>query len=125
MTGATRLMICERWIGRTSTNPNSPCRSNRRARSGLCQGDASKEQLQDGQYYWGICRNARVAQWSAKHQLFFHQRKKFEHWYVESIPHPVDEKTSLMFNKVVGFDIFVPWIEVEPLDFERVDVIPE
>jgi hypothetical protein len=84
------------------------------------QGMLRKEQLRDGEYYWGVCRNARVARWSAKHQLFFHQRKKFEHWFVESIPHPVDEKTNFMFGKVVGFDVFAPWVEVEPLDFERV-----
>ena len=88
------------------------------------KGMLRKEQLRDGQYYWGICRNARVARWSAKHQLFFHQRKKGG-WYVESIPHPVDEKTTVMFDKVVGFDVFVPWAEVEALEVERVDEIPE
>lgn len=84
------------------------------------KGMLRKEQLRDGRCYWGICRNARVARWSAEHQLFFHQRKKFEHWYVESIPHPIDQKTTELFGKVVGFDIFVPWVEVEPLDFERI-----
>lgn len=47
------------------------------------RGMLRKEHLMDGEYYWGTCRNARVARWSAKNQLFFHQRKKGA-WYVES-----------------------------------------
>lgn len=88
------------------------------------RGMLRKEELKGGEYYWGTCRNARVARWSSKYQLFFHQRKK-GCWYVESIPHPVGEETEELFGKIVGFDVFVPWVAVTPLDFERVDAFPE
>jgi hypothetical protein len=75
-----------------------------------------KTVLDDGQFYWGVCRNARVARWSAAEQRFFHRRKKGSHWFTESIPHPSDA--------VAHEDLFIPWLQVEPLPHEMVAEIP-
>jgi len=72
-----------------------------------------KSQLVDGAYYWGRCRNAYVARWSAEHNQFYHWREKFSYVYIEPINHPED------FN---GFDFFSPHELVEPpitIPFDR------
>lgn len=89
------------------------------------RGVLRKEALMDAVYYWGICRNARVARWSTKHQLFFYQRYKFGSQEKDKIPHPENQRVEeLSPGRPTGLDVFVPWCEVEPLDFERVE-IPE
>ena len=81
-----------------------------------------KHDIKDGHYYWGICRNARVARWSQSQQLFYHRRKKLDDWRLETVPHPEDQKTEAWPNgRVTRFDVFLPWIEVAPLEFERVE----
>ena len=50
-----------------------------------------KEDLQDGVYYNGRCRNASVAVWDATRQRFYHHRTKFGSTYVDSILCPEDD----------------------------------
>ena len=74
-----------------------------------------KADLVDGAYYLGTCRNARVARWCAKGELFYYWRDKLGCVYVEAIRCPED------FG---GFDVFVPWVETReefevPLDEKR------
>jgi hypothetical protein len=70
-----------------------------------------KEQLVDGAYYKGRCRNASVARWNATSQEFLHQRLKFNSRFVEGIKHPADEK---------NFDVFVAREVTEPSELEIV-----
>ena len=58
-----------------------------------------KEQLVDGAYYVGRCRNATIARWSTSNDCFYHWRIKFEQVVIEEIKHPVD---------VGYFDVFRP-----------------
>jgi uncharacterized protein (DUF433 family) len=51
----------------------------------------AKENLRDGAYYKGRCRNATVARWNAGEQCFFHWRKKFDRIYIQTIKYPTDE----------------------------------
>lgn len=44
-----------------------------------------KDQLVDGAYYVGLCRNSNIARWSKKDDLFYHWRFKCGHWFVDSI----------------------------------------
>ena len=84
------------------------------------RGMLKKDQLEDGKYYWGICRNARVARWSKKDGVFFYNRWK-GNWTVKRIPHPVDEEIEEgSFGRLLGLDIFIPWLEVTPLPHEGV-----
>lgn len=71
-----------------------------------------KEQLEDGAYYRGSCRNAQVARWHAGAQTFVHWRTKFTSRFLECIKHPVDEKR---------YDVFLAQERVEPGD----QVIPD
>jgi hypothetical protein len=63
-----------------------------------------KEQLKDGAYYEGRCRNATVARWNATEQQFYHWRVKFATRFIETIRCPEDEK---------NFDVFVVDREIE------------
>jgi hypothetical protein len=94
----------------------------------IARGMLAKTALADGKYYWGYCRNARVARWSKKDNCFFHQRKKGD-WRVCSIPYPTDQETETWPTskgpKILAHDVFAPWVEVEPLDFERVELEQE
>jgi hypothetical protein len=76
-----------------------------------------KSQLEDGLYYWGICRNARVARWVAALQEFQHMRFK-SGWRVSSINHPEDEAAFEALGKTNGADIFMPWYKIEPIHTE-------
>jgi len=64
-----------------------------------------KEDLLDGEYYYGDCRNAQCAKWSAKDQEFTYMRTKFGSRFPETIKHPVDFE---------GFDVFVPFFRCYP-----------
>lgn len=70
-----------------------------------------KEDLVHGEYYLGSCRNADVARWDGKRQLFRHVRHKFGDSFEEDIPHPEDQD---------GYDIFVPVMKVEPAPGQKV-----
>ena len=63
-----------------------------------------KSSLVDGAYYYGICRNARVARWDAEDGRFWYRRKKFDYEYIEPINCPEDDN---------GFDLFYPFAEVD------------
>lgn len=66
-----------------------------------------KRLLKDGKYYKGSCRNANIAMWDEKKNVFFHLRTKFGETFSESIPHPENDK---------GFDVFTPVEEVTGYD---------
>jgi hypothetical protein len=40
------------------------------------KGMLKKEQLVDGKYYWGLCRNSRCAMWSSSDNCFYYMRFK-------------------------------------------------
>ena len=79
-------------------------------------GMVPKDQLVDRAFYYGICRNAFIAQWIEKPgwpdkdklpnnrpldhgPCFYHMREKFGKIFVETINHPEDDN---------GFDLFIP-----------------
>ena len=67
------------------------------------KGVIRKENLKDGQYYYGICRNAYVARWNKNLDKFEYMRYKFG-WSYDVIEHPEDDD---------GYDIFLPLIEAD------------
>lgn len=60
-----------------------------------------RAELVPGVYYFGHCRNARIARWDGAR--FFYWRQKMGREFPESIPHPDDEPL---------FDVFVPMVEI-------------
>lgn len=68
-----------------------------------------KQDLKDGAYYYGTCRNARVARWDVKKNQFTYMRTKFGSSFPEDIRHPEDDD---------GFDLFLPVEEVQPEERE-------
>lgn len=68
------------------------------------RGMLRKNQLEDGAYYYGRCRNATVAVWDNATQEFTYLRHKFGTKFLETIRHPEDDD---------GFDIFVPIAKTE------------
>ncbi len=68
-----------------------------------------KEQLIDGKYYRGTCRNANVAQWDEKGNCFWYMRHKFGNNFAEKINHLQDDNR---------YDLFVPLEEVDPKENE-------
>jgi len=68
-----------------------------------------KEQLVDGKYYRGFCRNADVAMWDEKENCFWYMRHKFGDVFAEKINHLDDDNFH---------DLFVPVEEVEPKENE-------
>jgi hypothetical protein len=75
------------------------------------QGMLHKQDLKDGAYYLGHCRNAVVAMWSASDNCFVYMRKKFSLRYPEKIFHPEDDN---------GFDLFIPLEKTIPKEDEIV-----
>lgn len=72
----------------------------------------SKDQLVDGAYYAGECRNAHIARWSAEHGCFFHWRSKFGSRYVEKIKAPEDESNWDVFvakEKLQAYIEYIPF----------------
>jgi len=65
-----------------------------------------KEQFKDGQYYFGICRNASVARWYANPGAFVYIRTKFGSCFPEKINCPEDSKDR--------YDVFLAVAECEP-----------
>lgn len=74
-------------------------------------GVLKKEELKDGKYYLGKCRNANVAKWDEQGKCFWYMRNKFGCTFPEKINHLQDDD---------GFDLFVPLKEVEPNENEIV-----
>lgn len=64
-----------------------------------------KSELRDGAYYFGKCRNARVARRNAQKKCFTYMRTKFTKVYPEDISHPEDDN---------GYNLFKPLNEVQP-----------
>ncbi len=85
------------------------------------KGVLRKGQLKDGSYYWGICRNARVAKWSCTCQAFLYQHLEGT-YNTKEIKHPEDEEGADIFGdgRLVAWDTFIPWVEVIPLPCEVV-----
>lgn len=72
-------------------------------------GVLKKEQLEDGKYYRGSCRNAEIAMWDEKGNCFWYMRHKFGDIFEEKINHLQDDD---------GHDLFVPLEKVEPKEDE-------
>ena len=73
-----------------------------------------KDDLVDGAYYFGVCRNADVAQWDAKRNCFWYMRHKFGHVCSESINHISDDN---------GYDLFVPFQMIDNKDVRDGDKV--
>jgi len=67
------------------------------------QGLIRKSDLKHGAYYLGTCRNANIAIWDAKKNVFYYLRSKFGAIFEESINHPEDDNS---------FDVFLPMEEI-------------
>jgi hypothetical protein len=80
---------------------NSPENKEEAYRLGMLR----KEQLEDGSYYLGHCRNASVAKWNFLKNKFVYMRDKWGSHYAEDIVHIEDDEC---------FDIFVPIEKVIP-----------
>jgi len=61
-----------------------------------------KEDLKNGTYYWGRCRNSSLAMWDGKE--FIYLRTKFGNTFSETINHISDDN---------GYDLFVPIKELK------------
>lgn len=61
-----------------------------------------KDQLEEGAWYEGKCRNASKAQW--ERGKFHYQRYKFGHWFHEEIECPEDD---------TGFDVFFAFKKID------------
>jgi hypothetical protein len=83
------------------------------------QGMIRKSDLKNHHYYWGICRNARVARWSVNLQKFEHLRFKAG-WDIYTIEHPENINENGSEDKFLRFDVFVPWYEIEPIHTEKI-----
>lgn len=75
------------------------------------KGMLKKDQLEDGQYYLGSCRNAYVARWVETDNAFYYMRTKWEDVFPEKIYHPEDDN---------GKDLFIPYKKVEPTEEEKI-----
>ena len=69
------------------------------------QGLVPRDALEEGAYYEGECRNARIARWCAARGVFVHWRTKFGHRFLEEIRHPEDEPK---------FDVLIATRRLEP-----------
>ena len=63
------------------------------------KGVIKKENLIDGRSYFGICRNAEIAKWDSKKNVFLYIRTKFNKTRIEEINHIADDN---------GYDLFIP-----------------
>jgi len=55
--------------------------------------------LQDKSYYYGICRNTRIARWVNSANCFLYIREKHKSFHMAEINHPANDN---------GFDLFIP-----------------
>lgn len=63
----------------------------RREQEAHRKGMIEKKDLINGAYYEGECRNADVARWNGKKEVFVYLRTKFNETFPEEIKHPDDE----------------------------------
>jgi hypothetical protein len=70
-------------------------------------GIVKKDDLIDGAYYQGFCRNADVAKWDSDKGKFVYMRFKFGHSFPEDINHLSDDN---------GYDLFVPYNKLDDVD---------
>jgi len=63
------------------------------------KGIIKKENLIDGAFYFGLCRNASIAKWDTKENVFWYLRFKFNTKFFEKINHISDDD---------GYDLFLP-----------------
>jgi hypothetical protein len=63
-----------------------------------------KTDLVHGAYYIGTCRNANLARWDGKREVFMHWRWNFNQRFIEEIRCPEDE---------ARWDVFIAEYEVE------------
>ena len=63
------------------------------------KGIVKKEDLIDGAFYLGLCRNAGIAKWDAEKNVFWYLRFKMGTKYFEKINHISDDD---------GYDLFLP-----------------
>jgi len=68
-----------------------------------------KKDLVDGAFYYGSCRNARVAKWNASKNCFEYIRTKYGDRFWETINHPEDDNQ---------YDLFVPVLKLDD-DYDR------
>ena len=59
-----------------------------------------KYELEDGEYYLGLCRNAKCSKWNSARNCFTYMRSKFGTTFPEDINHISDDDK---------FDLFVPF----------------
>lgn len=71
------------------------------------KGIIRKKNLIEGKYYYGKCRNAKVAVWNGN--TFVYMRNKFAYTFPENIYHLEDDD---------GFDVFIPIEIVKPTEEE-------
>jgi hypothetical protein len=69
-----------------------------------------KNEMEDGVYYKGTCRNAKIAVWNDVDKLFYHLRWKFG-YRMDTIEHFEDVKDK-------GMDGFIPLEKIEDLDWQ-------
>jgi len=67
-------------------------------------GVIKKDDLINGAYYQGNCRNSNVAMWNAKDNCFVYMRTKFTNVYKDKINHIADDN---------GFDLFMPFQKID------------
>jgi len=68
-----------------------------------------KDDLVDGAYYQGDCRNSSVALWDANGNCFWYMRSKFSDAYKEKINHIADDN---------GYDLFMPFQKLDDVDVD-------
>lgn len=74
------------------------------------KGILSKKDLVKGKYYYGKCRNAKVALWNG-HEFVYMRDFWGRSFFPEEINHLEDDN---------GFDVFIPLKEVKPTEEQRV-----
>ena len=100
-------MKFERTLRDKKLSPNVPKGSN--LQDYYDAGVIRKEDLVDGAYYQGICRNASVAKWDAKGNCFWYMRTKWDYSFQEDINHMADDN---------GYDLFIPFVKLGEEDIK-------
>ena len=94
MTPDERAAFLERTKEARIKERNETFRKEQEAhRKGMIQ----KKDLVDGAYYEGECRNAEVARWNGKKEVFVYLRTKFNETFPEEIKHPDDDNRYDVF----------------------------
>ena len=91
------------------------------------QSHIPKQDLVDGAYYSGGCRNANVARWFAKQGRFTYYRTKFGVRYLEDIFCPEDDQVfdvfyaHLIIPTPVNVKDRIPMTEIERFKMQHPD----